>query len=183
MSQLNEIKRMQLLAGLITESQLNEVLQLMPVSQVMPKVDEIAKKMNIYLVPQIIDRSSFISKVDSLKGDFSQIGDKEAIIAALGESNRFEGLMCFSKSDDVTNPKDSFKLIQNFYEVLKKEFPSINFKDYYANRKTYDVKGEKVVVGSAEINNFTQDTEAAAPQAETIEQTVNEALRKFRKQK
>jgi len=155
-----EFRRMQKLAGIITESQLDEVLQLMPISQVMPKVDEIAKKMNIYLIPQIIDRSSFISKVDSLKGDFSQIGDKEAIIAAIGDSNTqylAGGLMCFSKSDDITNPNDSFKLIQNFYEVLKKEFPSIEFKDFYSSRKTYDVKGEKVVIGLAQINNFTHD--------------------------
>jgi hypothetical protein len=170
--QLNEVKRMQLLAGLITESQLSEVSQLMPASQVMPKVDEIAKKLNIFLVPEMISRSAFTAKVDSLKGDFSSIGDKEAIIAAIGDSNTFDGLLCYSKSDDITNPKDSFKLIQNFYEVLKKEFPSINFKDYYSNRKTYDVKGEKVVVGSADITNFTQDTVAKT----TIEEDITKPV-------
>ena len=46
-------------------------IQSLPDSEVMPKVAEIAKEMNIYLIPQIIERNTFIQKVDSLKGNFN----------------------------------------------------------------------------------------------------------------
>ena len=128
-------------------------IQSLPDSEVMPKVAEIAKKMNIYLVPQIIERNTFIQKVDSLKGNFNIGGvDYSAIIAHTGLPSSVE-LFCYSKLDTP----NSFKLIENFYEVLKKEFPSIKFKDFYADRKDYDVNGNTVEVGGASIWNFTKE--------------------------
>ena len=128
-------------------------IQSLPDSEVMPKVAEIAKKMNIYLVPQIIERNTFIQKVDSLKGNFNIGGvDYSAIIAHTGLPSSVQ-LFCYSKLDTP----NSFKLIENFYEVLKKEFPSIKFKDFYADRTDYDVNGNTVEVGGASIWNFTKE--------------------------
>ncbi len=132
---------------------LQETLQQLPDSQVMPKVEEIAKELNIYLVPQRTTNDDFIKKVDSLKGNFNIQGiDYLAIIAHTGLPSSVQ-LKCFSKSD----APNSFKLIKNFYEVLKKEFPTIEFRDYYSNRKEYEVDGNKVEVGVSEINNFSKD--------------------------
>jgi hypothetical protein len=129
---------------------LQETLQLIPDSQVMPKVAEIAKELNIYLVPQITTNDDFMKKVDSLKGNFNIQGvDYLAIIAHTGLPSTVQ-LRCYSKSD----APNSFKLIKNFYEVLKKEFSSIEFKDYYSSRKEYEVDGNKVEVGLAVIDNF-----------------------------
>jgi hypothetical protein len=137
----------------VEEPSVKKNTQLLPDSEVMPKVAEIAKKMNIYLIPQIIERKVFIQKVDSLKGNFNIGGvDYSAIIAHTGNTGNTE-LFCYSKSD----APNSFKLIENFYEVLKKEFPSIEFKDYYANKDKYEVNGNTVEVGSADINNFTKE--------------------------
>jgi len=130
-------------------------VQLLPDSEVMPKVAEIAKEMNIYLIPQIIERNTFIQKVDSLKGNFNIEGvDYSAIIAHTGLPSSVQ-LFCYSKSDSPTTT--SFKLIENFYEVLKKEFPSIKFRDFYADRNSYNVNGNTVEVGSASIWNFTKE--------------------------
>jgi hypothetical protein len=127
--------------------------QLLPDSEVMPKVAEIAKKMNIYLIPQIIERNTFIKKIDSLKGNFNIGGvDYSAIIAHTGLPSSVS-LFCYSKLDTP----NSFKLIENFYEALKKEFPSIKFKDFYADRTDYDVNGNTVEVGGASIWNFTKE--------------------------
>ena len=128
-------------------------IQSLPDSEVMPKVAEIAKEMNIYLIPQIIERNTFIQKVDSLKGNFNIGGvDYLAIIAHTGLPSSVQ-LFCYSKLDTP----NSFKLIENFYEVLKKEFPSIKFKDFYADRTDYDVNGNTVEVGGASIWNFTKE--------------------------
>ena len=128
-------------------------IQSLPDSEVMPKVAEIAKKMNIYLIPQIIERNTFIKKIDSLKGNFNIGGvDYSAIIAHTGLPSSVQ-LFCYSKLDTP----NSFKLIENFYEVLKKEFPSIKFKDFYADRTDYDVNGNTVEVGGASIWNFTKE--------------------------
>ena len=128
-------------------------IQSLPDSEVMPKVAEIAKEMNIYLIPQIIERNTFIQKVDSLKGNFNIGGvDYSAIIAHTGLPSSVQ-LFCYSKLDTP----NSFKLIENFYEVLKKEFPSIKFKDFYADRTDYDVNGNTVEVGGASIWNFTKE--------------------------
>ena len=137
----------------VEEPSVKKNTQLLPDSEVMPKVAEIAKKMNIYLIPQIIERKVFIQKVDSLKGNFNIEGvDYSAIIAHTGNTGNTE-LFCCSKSD----APNSFKLIKNFYEVLKKEFPSIEFKDYYSNKKKYELNGNTVEVGEALINNFTKE--------------------------
>ena len=128
-------------------------IQSLPDSEVMPKVAEIANEMNIYLVPQIIERNTFIQIVDSLKGNFNIGGvDYSAIIAHTGLPSSVQ-LFCYSKLDTP----NSFKLIENFYEVLKKEFPSIKFKDFYADRTDYDVNGNTVEVGGASIWNFTKE--------------------------
>ena len=132
-------------------------IQSLPDSEVMPKVAEIAKKMNIYLIPQIIERNTFIKKIDSLKGNFNIGGvDYSAIIAHTGLPSSVS-LFCYSKSDaPEPSHEDLFKLIKNFYEALKKEFPSINFKDYH-DKKKYELNGNTVEVGSADINNFTKE--------------------------
>jgi hypothetical protein len=136
----------------VEEPSVKKNIQLLPDSEVMPKVAEIAKKMNIYLIPQIIERNVFIKKVESLKGNFNIEGvDYSAIIAHTGNKGNVQ-LFCYSNSD-----APSFKLIKNFYEVLKKEFPSIEFKDFYADRKDYDVNGNTVEVGGASIWNFTKE--------------------------
>ena len=128
-------------------------IQSLPDSEVMPKVAEIANEMNIYLIPQIIERNTFIQKVDSLKGNFNIGGvDYLASIAHTGLPSSVQ-LFCYSKLDTP----NSFKLIENFYEVLKKEFPSIKFKDFYADRTDYDVNGNTVEVGGASIWNFTKE--------------------------
>jgi hypothetical protein len=179
-----QFKRMQLLAGLITESQyeaekkmLSENPVKMSMQEFMPKIDEITKKMNIHLMPQVLEYNDFISKMKSIKGDFSKAGvtgDKTAVIAATGLNGQADTLVCFSLSDDPTNPKDSFKLINNFYEVVKKEFPTTTFKQ--GSSAPYDVTGEfaklhgeKVVVGMAVITNFVKPAAAAAPTSESID--------------
>ena len=137
----------------VEEPSVKKNTQLLPDSEVMPKVAEIAKKMNIYLIPQIIERNTFIKKIDSLKGNFNIGGvDYSAIIAHTGLPSSVQ-LFCYSKLDTP----NSFKLIENFYEVLKKEFPSIKFKDFYADRTDYDVNGNTVEVGGASIWNFTKE--------------------------
>ena len=186
--------RMQMLAGIITESQyeaekkmLSENPVMMDTQEFMPKIDEITKKMNIHLIPQVLDYNQFITKIKSIEGDFSKagvMGDKTAIVAATGLNGRANSLVCFSLSDDPTNPKNSFKLIDNFYDVIKKEFPTTTFKQfsstpYNVTGEFAKLHGEKVVVGMAVITNFVKPS--AAPTAESIEQVVNEALRVYRK--
>jgi len=169
---------------------LNENPVRMSMQEFMPKIDEITKKMNIHLMPQVLGYNDFVSKMNSIKGDFSKAGvtgDKTVVIAATGVNGQADSLCCFSLSDDPTNSKASFKLIDNFYEVVKKEFPATTFKQF--NSTPYDVTGEfaklhgeKVVVGMAVITNFVKPA-AAAPTAEStnIVKSVNEALRKYRK--
>jgi hypothetical protein len=143
----------------VEEPSVKKNIQLLPDSEVMPKVAEIAKKMNIYLIPQIMEFKFFTQKVYSLKGNFNIEGvDYSAIIAHTGLPSSVQ-LFCYSKSDSPTTT--SFKLIENFYEVLKKEFPSIKFKDFYADRTNsegnYNFNGNTVEIGGAKIWDFTKE--------------------------
>lgn len=132
-------------------------IQSLPDSEVMPKVAEIAKEMNIYLVPHIMEFKVFTQKVYSLNGNFNIEGvDYSAIIAHVGLPSSVQ-LFCYSKLDTP----NSFKLIENFYEVLKKEFPSIKFKDFHADRTdsegNYNFNGNTVEIGGAKIWDFTKE--------------------------
>jgi len=183
-----QFKRMQLLAGLITESSdskfdqialdhsntppgatagtaLNETLQMMTPAEVGPKLEKLAQDFKLYLLPQAMEVSAFSKKAKSLNNDYSSLG--QGMVGVMANTSMTGGVsLLIYAAEDV-------KLLDNVYEVLKKDFPTITKVGHNDSGGSY-----------MKIENFNKTVDPASTSESTnIEKSVNEVLRKYRKNK
>ena len=168
---INEAKRMQLLAGLITESQLNE-----------DKLELNNKARQLY---SLFKKAGATPIVMTTGKSFASPDVKNYNVSIMVSNNN--ELMVGIKGDKATAEKYS--------NLVAKQYPDLQLKgdikigsgwggeqDSYADL----VLVQKTTKKGGDINPNQRPNApkpAAQPQQESIEQTVNEALRKFRKQK
>jgi hypothetical protein len=174
MKQLNELKRMQQLAGLITESQLNEDNL---------EIKNIAKQIYSFLTKDGVT-TKLVAAFPGTSG--KNIGGKMT-----GGGN--EALVSY-----YDDPKTKQTVIEihlaggekSVLEVEKKILSSFPNLEQY-NRQTpsgpsvfrvvFRVKEKTTAKGGLVGNTPTNAKPAAQPQQESIEQAVNEVLRTYRK--
>lgn len=123
---ISELKRMQLLAGLITES---SVLQMMTPEDVGTKIQDLAKDFKLYLLPQAIELNVFSKKVESLNNDYSSLG--QGIVGVMANTSTTGGVsLLIYAAEDV-------ELLNKVYEALKKDFPTITKVGHNKNGGSY----------------------------------------------
>jgi hypothetical protein len=121
---------------------LSEVLQQMKWEDVGPKLLPIAQKYNLFTMQQPIERSSFINKVETLNGDFSQVG--QGMVGVIANVSGAGGVDLLAYSSEKVDT------LKSFFSELKKIFPSIT-----------DVGHNNKYGSYLQISNFSHDTEAA----------------------
>jgi len=153
MSQLiNEAKRMQFLAGFINENQLNEA----------------EKDLNTYgkVLFDRLGKNGFKATFTKSSSDFDKLSQ---------ENRKSQDKLAAVQYDDMGSPGDGYIMIgvnNNTHDEIGKILDSI---------KSELPDGAKHFSNNMWSWQITGPGMAKKPQAESIEQTVNEALAKFRK--
>ena len=183
---INEAKRMQLLAGLITESQLNEAesaLQTYLTSiekNLKSKPEELTKKITDYLRSVFVVAKGIPGVISNAGGIYYIIPSKKGddFVTVMGYVDKNKGfivndqiLKWLVSVDPFLSNEAAEKAVQAYIQDSK-----LNIGGKWGGFEKYgDMMKNQLGIGKEE--------KPAAPQQESIEQAVNEALRKFRKQK
>jgi len=219
---INEAKRMQFLAGLITESQLNEEMDIktLDVASYLAAMDSTDPKNQslIQSVKQVIDadlskRSIVINKLkDYAKSNKSNNGIQDKVTKAIEDIN--------AQNESLLNEESSMQFYrksfpwETFKNKAKELFPDAEVKiEHWEDQSNPGVAWgttilskqltkdqlEQIANTFSELKNEEEVKKPSTakpttldkiksffkkkPQQESIESTVNEALRKFRKGK
>ena len=172
MKQLNELKRMQQLAGLLTESQLNEAED---AGTFVNKIFSTAKALGLVQMN--------MTNTDADEKKFTANFQKE------GFPPNSHGILGVEKIHDgmaislVIMADDKAKLdkLEDVIDNTKGNFkPNSNFSNKSRIYKIQNAAKDKEAFVHVFFIDLTA-TPAAAPQQESIEQAVNEVLRTYRK--
>jgi hypothetical protein len=198
---INEAKRMQQLAGLITESQLEEAAgEDLELKSAAKQIFSVLKKYG--LKPQYTaDGKQFISKDESQSGYGAQIHiDKGIMTVSVYDRGIWQTIQRKQTNEldmgNVSYPSEeerkqinqiAGKIYNDIVSVLGKDkfdFRSNQKPNNYGNY-IIQVRKKSTAKGGAVNPNQRPNAPkpAAQPQQESIEQAVNEALTKFRKKK
>jgi hypothetical protein len=154
---INELKRMQQLAGLITESQLNEAT-----TETFFKMDG--------------NKSEGLKKEFTLKPTYDPGMTMICPKDLSDKSDREDGMLGYIYSFESLKDKDLYPLKENHPDYKKMIVRTQSTKE--------DLNNLVKSLGGTQIDIKAKSAApAAAPQQESIEQAVNEALRRFRRSK
>jgi hypothetical protein len=175
--QINEIKRMQQLAGLITESQLNEEGMTLPIKDFL-KMGEDEFKVNFV---KFTNNSAGNKGFGGTRNDGSFPVSVETDIKGKGPDGKFVINAYVTKEGNLDH---IFLPGYDNSETLVKQVKDWGALRNYITSELAKTKPAAAAPAAAAPAAAAPAAPAApAPQKESIEQAVNEALRKFRKGK
>ena len=167
-----EFRRMQLLAGVINESQLNEGWDGFSATGWQARIKDLAKEITDYLNSVIVRKDS----IPTGKGTFyvvpSKIGAPFLMVMALTDKSKG-----FIANEEIS------KWLVKVDPYLVNDAQDEIMKAYIQDTKLTTGKwgGFEKLPSTLHPNDLKAKSSSPAPQAESIEQVVNEALKVYRK--
>jgi len=158
-----EFSRMQKLAGIITESQLNEGWDDFNATGWMARIKELAKEMGYTVSTGWDDQNTSRARLQA--ADEAEKGEKKAYIGTVDDGNTIVVTFTLDKDNKEQNKANIQKKIVDLYK---------NDANVTLGKHTHNDTLMQVIIS---------DKTKSQPQAESlnIESIVNEALAKFRK--